>query len=81
MLFSINMEIKEHKEKFDEIIKKYQLDSEIKAKEITDYVLLKQKINLKEFSEHFNMSQEEAQIFLSFINKGLEFKKENIDKK
>lgn len=35
----------------------------------------------KEFAPKYNMKEEEAQIFLSFIMKGIEFKEKHIDKK
>lgn len=74
------MEIFEHKKRFDEIIKKYNLSEEKKAQEIVDYLIKTQKIKVEEFATLFAMKNEDAQLFLSFINKGLEFKKKNIDK-
>lgn len=77
------MDIKQHKEEFDKIIKKYNLSEEDRATEIANF-LTKGKSNLidiKEFSILFGMSEEEAKTFLSFIVKGLEFKRNHIDRK
>lgn len=69
------MEIEEHYKKFIEIIKKYNLDKEETAEEITDYLFQHNRnyISTKEFSERFNMKEDEAKLFLSFIEKGISF--------
>lgn len=81
MLFSFIMEIGEHKKKFDEIVKKYNLSEEDRAKEIVEYLIKTQNIDLNEFSTLFAINKEDAKIFLSFVRKGLDFKEEHIDKK
>ena len=77
------MDIEKHNNDFLKIIKKYDLFSEQKAGEIADYLTKhrKGKVSTKEFSELFLMSEEEAYIFLSFIDKGLKFKEKHLDKK
>lgn len=75
------MELEEHKEKFQQIIKKYGFSDEIKAQEITDFLLSNnQGVSLDEFSKRFSIPKDEAKVFLSFIVKGIEFKEEVIDK-
>jgi len=69
------MDVKKHYEKFIEIIKKYNLDSEQKANEIADYLQKNKILSLEEFSKDFVIPLDEAKIFLDFIKKGLEFKK------
>ena len=77
------MDIHEHKQKFDEIIKKYNLHEEDKAHEIANF-LTKSKndtVSAKEFAILFAMGEGEAVIFLKYINKGVEFKETYLDKK
>ncbi|MEC8220732.1 MAG: hypothetical protein VX028_01560 [Nanoarchaeota archaeon] len=66
-----------HKKAFDEIIKKYNFAEEGRAQELANFLAKpNQQISHKEFAQLFGMSEEEAQVFLSFIQKGLDFKKE-----
>lgn len=66
-----------HKKAFDEIIKKYNFAEEGRAQELANFLARpNQQISHKEFGQLFGMSEEEAQVFLSFIQKGLDFKKE-----
>lgn len=76
------MDIKKHKEEFDKIIRKYNLSAPDKAEEISQFLTSKDrdKVSYHEFSKFFNMTEDEAKIFLSFIEIGLEFKKKHIDK-
>lgn len=77
------MTLEEHKKNFMYIIKKYNLDEPKKAEEISKY-LTQGKINnisISSFAEKFGLEKYEAEIFLSFIYKGIEFKEEYIDKK
>jgi hypothetical protein len=72
------MDTEEHKKEFDRIIKENDLAG--KADEIADFVVGKT-VSLKDFSERFGMSEDDAKKFLGFIKKGIEFKEENIDRK
>jgi hypothetical protein len=78
----MELDIEEHSNKFQEIIEKYNLKSEIRANQIADLLTNsnRNKISSKDFSKLFGMQEEEATIFLSFIQKGLNFKKTHIDK-
>jgi Cft2 family RNA processing exonuclease len=75
--------IKQIKEQFQQIIQKYNLDEEKKAKEISQFLTKssKNKITPKEFASKFKMQEEEATIFLKFIKEGIKFKEKHIDKK
>ena len=77
------MDLLEHKKKFEEIVRKYKLQETEKAEEIAKYLVKNGggKISLKEFSTLFAMNEEDAKNFLSFIQKGIVFKEEYIDKK
>lgn len=77
------MTLEEHKKNFMYIIKKYNLDEPKKAEEISKY-LTQTKINnisVSNFAQKFGLEKHEAEVFLSFIYKGIEFKEEYIDKK
>lgn len=75
-------DIEKHKEEFERIVKKYKLFEEDKAQEIAKFLTKSQqsKIDALDFANLFAMSEEEAIVFLSFIEKGLEFKKKHLDK-
>ncbi|MEA2037829.1 MAG: hypothetical protein U9O94_10065 [Nanoarchaeota archaeon] len=77
------MDISKHVEEYQKIIKKYNLNSEKKAEEIAEFLTKDSGKNVspKEFSKLFEMSEKEAEIFLSFIEKGIKFKEDNIDKR
>ena len=68
--------LKKHKEEFDRIIKKYDLDSEDKAGEIADFLTKNhgKQVSAKEFAELFAMDEHDSVIFLSWIQKGIDFK-------
>ncbi len=71
------MNIKEHKKKFDEVVKKYNLTTDTKAEEIATFLTSKkngEKISSEEFATLFAMSENDAKIFLTFIEIGLDFK-------
>lgn len=77
------MNLEDHKKLFEEVVKKYKLFEKDKSDEIAKY-LTKSRINrleLKEFAQLFAMNIEDAKIFLSFIEKGIDFKEKHIDKK
>lgn len=72
-------QLKEHKAAFDEIVKKYNFAQEERAQELATFLTKPRKddkISSDEFATLFGMSQEEASVFLSFVQMGLEFKKE-----
>ena len=70
------MEIEEHHKQFKEIITKYNLSDELKADKISHYLtnIDKQNVSANDFANKFSIKEEEAKIFLSFIEKGLKFK-------
>jgi len=76
-------DIAEHKKEFDKIIKKYNLADEEKADEIAKFLTdnKRKEISAEVFAQLFGMQEKEAKIFLSFIEKGIKFKKKHIDKK
>jgi len=74
------MELQKHKEEFENIVKKYKLDEQDKAQEIANFLTKGNSISYKEFATLFAMSEDEAKTFLSFIQKGIEYKEEHIDK-
>ncbi|MFW5704864.1 MAG: hypothetical protein ACOCXG_03385 [Nanoarchaeota archaeon] len=69
------MNLEQHKKEFEKIVKKYNLGENQKLDEIISYILKTQKINSDEFAKLFAIEEKDAQVFLSFIEKGLEFKK------
>jgi hypothetical protein len=72
-------EIKEHKAAFEMIVKKYNFAEESRAHELATFLTKPRKsgkLSSEEFSQLFGMTLEEANIFLSFVQMGLEFKKE-----
>ena len=74
------MDLAEHKEKFDQIIKKYDLFREETASTIADFLTgnHKESISVKEFAKQFNMEESDAKIFLDFIAIGLRFKETHL---
>jgi len=75
------MDIEQHKKEFDKIIAKYHLFDEEKAEEIAHFLTTHKagKVSSKEFANLFAMKEDEANIFLKFIEKGLDFKKQHVD--
>lgn len=68
------MDIATHHKKFRSIVKKYSLDS--KASEISSY-LTKASTNIvsaEKFASDFAMEIEDSVIFLSWIERGIQFK-------
>lgn len=73
------MDLFEHKQQFDEIIRKYNLDDQQKAEEISCFLTDKKNkdsVSYEEFSKLFLMTKDEAKLFLSFIATGLKFKED-----
>ena len=78
------MDILEHKQKFDSIAKKYGLTRDSKAQEIADFLTSKkngESISSEEFANQFGMDELDTKIFLSFIERGLNFKQKRDEKK
>ena len=75
--------LKKHKEEFQKIIDKYHLSDEDKAEEIANFLTKnKQKeVSAKDFSNLFAMTEKESVIFLSWIQTGIKFKEDNLNKK
>jgi hypothetical protein len=76
------MDVEEHHRRFEAIAEKYGLRSEEKAGEIADFLVSRArgKVSSEEFSVLFGMSEEEAVVFLSFIDRGLRFKEGSSDR-
>ncbi len=70
-MLMIIMEIEKHHKQFKEIISKYNLEE--KAEHIAHEVAGKT-INVSEFAKKHEMQIKEAQLFLSFLQKGIDFK-------
>lgn len=75
------MEIEDHYNQFKEIVQKYGLDHEKTAEQISHFLTKSDRssVSAHEFSTLFGMDDEEAILFLSFIDKGLRFKEQNMD--
>lgn len=73
------MKLHELKEEFDRVIKKYKFDEPKKAEELAKYLTSGVQLNGKDFSEKFGTTQAEADMFIAFIIKGIEYKEQNID--
>lgn len=71
--------LEQHKKEFEEIVKKYNLFEPKLAEKISIY-LTKNKTTSKDFAKEFNLEENDAKIFLEFIQKGIEFKEKHIDK-
>lgn len=67
------------KERFEEIISKYNFNQGTKTQELVNYILSKNKHSAQELAKHFNIEEDEAHTLLQFFKKGIEFKQE-IDK-
>lgn len=66
------MELKKHAGEFKRIVEEYKLAD--KAEEIAEYMTKHQKISVKEFATLFNMKERDAQLFVSFISRGIKFR-------
>jgi len=75
------MDIQTHKKEFDKIVTKYNLFEKEKAEEIAKFLTNSQnnKIHFKDFAKIFSLEDNEAKLFLSFIEKGLIYKESIID--
>lgn len=76
------MEIEELHKRFRDIIEKYGLDDEKSAEDISQFLTnsTREGVNAKDFASLFGMTEDEAKLFLSFIDKGLRFKEDSLDK-
>ena len=70
------MDIKQHAKQFKKIINKYNLDA--KAEEISHFLTKQNSVSAKEFAKLFAMTEKEAVIFLSFIERGIKFREKNL---
>ncbi|MCF7798326.1 hypothetical protein K9M74_00315 [Candidatus Woesearchaeota archaeon] len=76
-------ELLNHKKDFERIVTTYNLDDEVTAGKIADFMFSHPQglVSVSDFAEEFSLPEKEAHIFLSFILKGLQFKEDVIDKK
>jgi hypothetical protein len=72
------MDIEKHKSEFDRVVEEYGLAE--KAEEIAGFLLKKSEITAEEFATFFAMTEHDAEIFLSFIEKGVRFRENHLDK-
>ena len=78
------MDILEHKKKFNRIAKKYGLTRDSKAQEIADFLTSKkngESISSSEFANRFAMDELDAKMFLSYIERELNFQQKRDEKK
>ncbi|MCA9495790.1 MAG: hypothetical protein KC589_02515 [Nanoarchaeota archaeon] len=75
------MDLEKHKEEFERVVKKYKFFEKEMAEQLSKHLLKEGGVKLHEFAEHFKMDKMDAKIFLSFIEKGIKFKEDHIDKK
>lgn len=70
------MDNEEHIREYKRIIAKYSLGEECKAEEIAIFLTKKgtERVYADEFATLFGMKRGEAVIFLSFIEKGIQFR-------
>ena len=78
-------DVEAHYKEFLEVVKKYNLDDQDKAEEISAYLTAhkhhdKGNVTPKQFARNFSMSEQEALTFLSFIERGLDFKQKHMAK-
>jgi hypothetical protein len=73
------MELHKLRQEFDKIIKKYNLTEPTKAEKISKFLTSSKKIDNKEFAKIFEMELFDAEIFITFIMKGIRYKERNID--
>eukprot|EP01134_Creolimax_fragrantissima_P008454 CFRG8454T1 len=79
---SVERDLVAHKAEFEAIVKRYELFHEDRAGIIADFLttLDGTAVSPEEFGNNFGMNRAEAIIFLSWINVGLTFKTEHLDK-
>ena len=69
-----------HKQEFDRIVAKYNLNSEETSEAISNYLTTHQQVTPQEFARQFNIDNpEEAMVFLEWIQVGVKFKETTID--
>ncbi len=72
------MDIEKLKAEFGRVIEKYDLAE--KAEEIANFLLKKNEITAEEFATFFAMTEDDADIFLTFIEKGIRFRENHLDR-
>jgi hypothetical protein len=77
--FNANNPTEKHKMVFDQIVKKYKLDSDERAGDIADLLTSGKPVNPKQFASKYGMEEGEALAFLEWIKVGVTFKEETID--
>ena len=70
------MDVEEHFKQFQDVIARNDLSS--RADELADYITGEKTVCPKVFAKTFSLSKEDTHIFLSWIHKGLKFKKEQL---
>lgn len=73
------MKLHEEKEKFLQIVKKYNLDDKQKAQDIANYLVSGKTISVDDFANKFSINETDSKLFLNFISKGIKYKEEHID--
>lgn len=69
-----------HKQAFDVIIQKYNLQTEENSSEIAELLTGgENSVTAQQFAEKFGMDVEEAVVFLEWIKTGVKFKEQTID--
>lgn len=74
------MDIKELHSKYLKVVEKYKLSDEQKASEIADYIMKNKILSADDFASDFAMDLDDAKVFLNFLKKGLDFKKNLVNK-
>lgn len=70
-----------HKQEFDRIIKKYNLNTEAMSSAIAEFLTVGDagSVTAAQFAEKFGTTPEEAVVFLEWIQVGVKFKQQSID--
>jgi len=67
------------REKFEKIVKKYNLTEGNKLNKVVDFILGNENLNVFDFAKKFDFNLDDAKIFLNFINNAIKFKQDHID--
>ena len=71
------MDVETHYKEFMRVVEKYDLSDEDKAEEIAHFLTNKKRDNISttDFAKLFAMDEKDALMFLSYIEKGINFKR------